>query len=170
VSEGFGVGANGQLTLVARTADQAAADAILAADEDVIAGGPDTPFFRIRRHLGEPAGVTKPEPVFALAGIAQPERFASDLRSAGWDLKGLKTFRDHHPYSARDLAAVAAAARAAGATAILTTEKDFVRLLPLRPFPMPVAWVPLTMEPGAPDEFRKWLAGSLAAARDVILD
>jgi len=149
-----------------------AADAILTADEDVDVdtGGAEIPVFRIRRRLDEPDGVAKSDPVFALAGIAQPERFIADLRSSGWNLKGVKTFRDHHPYSARDLAGVAAAARAAGAAAILTTEKDFVRLLPLRPFPMPVAWAPLTMEPGAPGEFRQWLAGSLAAARDVILD
>ena len=28
----------------------------------------------------------------------------------------------------------------------MTTEKDFVRLLPFRPFPVPVAYLPLTME------------------------
>jgi hypothetical protein len=40
---------------------------------------------------------------------------------------------------------------------ILTTEKDLVRMLPLRPFRMPVAYVPLRVgiEPAA--EFRAWL-------------
>ena len=34
---------------------------------------------------------------------------------------------------------------------VLTTEKDLVRLLPLRPLPLPVAWVPLqvSIEPAA---------------------
>ena len=49
----------------------------------------------------------------------------------------------------------------------LTTEKDFVRLLPFRPFPLPVGWVPLTMEPDPLPEFRRWLAGALAGARDL---
>jgi hypothetical protein len=57
-------------------------------------------------------------------------------------------------------------ARAVNATRVLTTEKDYVRLLPLRPFSLPVAWVPLTMEPEPIDEFRAWLAAQLDAARD----
>jgi hypothetical protein len=58
-------------------------------------------------------------------------------------------------------------ARAAGAGTILTTEKDYVRLLPFRPFAVPVAWVPLTMEPDPLPEFRNWLTGALDAARDI---
>jgi hypothetical protein len=53
---------------------------------------------------------------------------------------------------------------------VLTTEKDFVRLLPHRPFPMRAGWVPLTMEPDPLPEFRRWLAGSVSAARDIIID
>jgi len=51
---------------------------------------------------------------------------------------------------------------------VLTTEKDYVRLLPLRPFSLPVGFVPLTMEPAPIDEFRAWLAESLNAARDGV--
>jgi hypothetical protein len=58
-------------------------------------------------------------------------------------------------------------ARAAGAEQVLTTEKDYVRLLPFRPFPMPVLWVPLTMEPEPLPEFRRWLTRALAGARDL---
>ena len=74
-------------------------------------------------------------------------------------------FGDHHAYRPADLARVAAAAREAGAAAALTTEKDAVRLLPLRPLPLPIAAVPLevTVEPAA--EFRSWLLGRLAEAR-----
>jgi len=59
-------------------------------------------------------------------------------------------------------------ARAAGAGQLVTTEKDFVRLLPFRPFPLPIAWVALTMEPDPLAEFRSWLAGALNAARDLV--
>ena len=52
---------------------------------------------------------------------------------------------------------------------MVTTEKDFVRLLAHRPFRLPVGWVPLTMEPEPPDEFRAWLASSIGAARDSII-
>jgi tetraacyldisaccharide 4'-kinase len=102
-----------------------------------------------------------------VAGIAAPGRFFSELRAGGWQLAGTRGFRDHHRYSHDDLARLAAEARAAGAVAILTTEKDFVRLLPFRPFPISVGWVPLTMELDPLPAFRRWLSGSLDAARDI---
>lgn len=106
---------------------------------------------------------------FACAGIAGPEGFFAAARQHA-TVAGTRTFRDHHPYSARDLAAIFREAEAAGASAVLTTEKDYVRLLPLRPFRMPVGWLPLTMEPEPPDAFRQWLVSSMASARDLVLD
>ena len=41
--------------------------------------------------------------------------------------------------------ASAAAMRGAGAAMVVTTEKDVVRMLPLRPLPVPVAWLPLSV-------------------------
>jgi tetraacyldisaccharide-1-P 4'-kinase len=61
-----------------------------------------------------------------------------------------------------------AEARSAGAATILTTEKDYVRLLPFRPFSMPVGYLPLTMNVEPREEFRAWLSGSLADARDHV--
>ncbi len=80
-----------------------------------------------------------------------------------------KTFADHHAYSSRDVLGIFGEAKRAGASAVVTTEKDYVRLLPHRPFPVPVAWVPLTMEPEPAGEFRQWLVTSMAAARDIVL-
>jgi hypothetical protein len=60
-------------------------------------------------------------------------------------------------------------ATAAGASAVMTTEKDFVRLLRYRPFPMPAGWLPLTMEPEPLVEFQRWLASSLASTRDIVI-
>ena len=145
-----------------------AADAILTADDDVVVETVpplDIPLFRLRRRQEKAPGGA---PAFAVAGIAGPERFLHDLRVTGWRIAGSMTFRDHHPYSRRDLARIVAAARAAGASSIVTTEKDVVRLLPFRPFAMPITCVPLTMEPEPRDEFRRWLAGSIAAARDLV--
>lgn len=145
-----------------------AADAIVTADDDLVVESVpqlDIPLFRLRRRLGT---ARTGEPVFAVAGIAGPDRFLNDLQATGWQVAGSMTFRDHHPYSRRDLARIVAAARAAGASAIVTTEKDLVRLLPFRPFAIPITCVPLTMEPDPRGAFRRWLAGSLAAARDVV--
>ncbi len=145
-----------------------AADALLAADEAVFANGPKprhAPFemFRLRKVLGQVA----PGRSLALAGIARPEVFFADLRASGQELVKTMSFPDHHRYSAKDFSRICAAARAAGAERILTTEKDHVRLLPYRPFPLPVEWVPLTIEPDPLPEFRSWLAGELDAARDL---
>jgi tetraacyldisaccharide 4'-kinase len=103
--------------------------------------------------------------VFAFAGIARPERFFADLTSAGWNVVGTRSFRDHHRFSARDVVRVAAAAKKAGAAIVLTTEKDAVRLPPMSASTevsaVPIASVPLvsTVEPA--DEFRAWLVGQI---------
>jgi tetraacyldisaccharide 4'-kinase len=155
-----------------------AADAVLAADERVLSLGPTprhAPFeiFRTRRSMGEVQSTssiraeTGAVRSAAIAGVARPLEFFEGLRVAGHDLVLTRAFRDHHRYSRSDLNRVVRDARARGAVRILTTEKDYVRLLPFRPFPMPVGWVPLTMEPDPLPEFRRWLAGALAGARDL---
>jgi len=112
---------------------------------------------------GETAGAAGP--VHAFAGIARPDRFFAELREAGWDLTGTTAFRDHHRYRARDVAALASAARAAGAGALVTTEKDAVRLLPFRPLPIGVLVAPLVVRIEPARAFREWLAGRLADER-----
>lgn len=149
-----------------------AADAIVTTG-DVSLDEVDVPVFRATRMEGDPVfdpPLAGPSPtVLALAGIAAPDPFLQSLRTAGWTIAATKTVADHHPYSAGDLNGIVAAARAAGAAAVLTTEKDYVRLLPFRPFPLPIGWVPLTMEPEPRADFRQWLVSSIAAARDIVL-
>jgi tetraacyldisaccharide 4'-kinase len=145
-----------------------AADAVLAMDGSVLehASREAAPAaFRLRRIVGE----IEKGPIMAVAGIAGPERFFEDLRNAGHAVVATAAFRDHHRYSRRDLDRLARTARAAGAARVVTTEKDFVRLLPFRPFPLPIDWVPLTMEPDPLPDFRAWLAAALNAARDVVV-
>jgi tetraacyldisaccharide 4'-kinase len=129
--------------------------------------------FRVVRTLGparpiaagDSAAVAADQPVFAVAGIARPERFFADLTSSGWRVAGTMRFRDHHRFSNRDVTRVAAAARAAGATLIMTTEKDAVRLTGTSFGALPAAAVPLTatIEPTA--AFADWLIDRLQAAR-----
>jgi tetraacyldisaccharide 4'-kinase len=147
------------------------ADAILA-PQDVTFDlrGVEIPVFRTRRQLHEPRldGDEYPGgPALAVAGIARPQDFFEQLIAQGHELAGTLPFPDHHPYSNRDLRRIQAEASSKQASVVLTTEKDYVRLLPLRPFPVPVAWVPLTMEPEPVDEFKAWLAAGLRATRDV---
>jgi tetraacyldisaccharide 4'-kinase len=149
-----------------------AADAIVATDELTLPDL-DVPIFSAARTSGEPIfdirGAPGSRRVFALAGVASPQPFIQGLEAAGWIVVASKQFADHHPYTPRDLEEVTAAARRSGAEAVLTTEKDYVRLLPFRPFALPVGWVPLTMEPEPRAEFRRWLVSSIASARDIVL-
>jgi tetraacyldisaccharide 4'-kinase len=86
--------------------------------------------WRVRRKMDVPQ---VEGPVVAFCGIARPEQFFEGLESAGLDRAGLRlaarfAFPDHHSYTAGDLERVTIAAQHAGATALLTTEKDRVRL------------------------------------------
>jgi tetraacyldisaccharide 4'-kinase len=144
-----------------------AADAILAADDDVVVEPADAspPIFQVRRQpLAAPEDSDR---ILAIAGIAQPLRFFEDLRSAGWAVAETLAFPDHHPYSSRDVQKILERARANDARRVVTTEKDIVRLLRYRPFPLPVVAVPLRIEFRPIDEFRDWLSSAIRSARDV---
>jgi tetraacyldisaccharide 4'-kinase len=95
---------------------------ILAADyavdglEDVWSGA--------LRTVGDVGGRT----VLAFAGIAAPERLGETLVALGAVVRDLVAFPDHHSYQPRDLDAVVRRARTVGASVLVTTEKDAVRL------------------------------------------
>jgi hypothetical protein len=48
----------------------------------------------------------------------------------------------------------------------VTTEKDFVRLLPFRPFAVPVVPVPLTIDIDEAPSFDAWIAAALQRHTD----
>ena len=110
---------------------------------------------------GETVVVPPADSVFAVAGIARPERFFSDLTSAGWRVVGTMRFRDHHQFGARDVENIAAAARSAASAIVLTTEKDVVRLAECDLTGLPVAAVPLAVGVEPSDRFRDWLVERL---------
>ena len=120
--------------------------------------------FHIERTIGRPRALASDEPVevgsgdviLALAGIARPDRFFADLEASGLPPRAKLVFRDHHQYSDADIASIARAARDAGATLILTTEKDAVRLAARSLGGLRIAAVPLTASIAAPS-FADWL-------------
>jgi tetraacyldisaccharide 4'-kinase len=156
----------------ARAADAALVSAGYASAVDRVARavGIGTSF-QVTRTLGAPRTVgASPESVvvppqarvFAVAGIARPDRFFSDVAAAGWDLVGSMGFRDHHRFTASDVKRIAAAARAAAAAIVLTTEKDAVRLEACDLNGLPVASVPLVVGVEPEAAFRAWLLERLA--------
>ena len=84
--------------------------------------------------------------VLAVAGTAHPDRFFESLKAAGYTLVGEMRFRDHHRYSAVDVAAIEAQLKTSGADVVLTTDKDAVRLERYAPFAFPMYRVPLVVE------------------------
>ena len=120
---------------------------------------------RLIEPWGAAVHVSRASPIVALAGIAGPSRFFEALERDGWILADRLAFRDHHDFTAADLARIATVVRRAGAALVLTTEKDAVRLLRWRPLPVPLAWMPLgvTIEPQ--DDFLDWVRHRLHQAR-----
>jgi len=70
-------------------------------------------------------------PAFVFCGIANPDRFEESLKAGGVAIAGRMAFADHHQYSNGDIAMISAEADKSKAVAIITTEKDAVRMLNL---------------------------------------
>ena len=106
---------------------------------------------------GSPMAWSSGGPVVAVAGIARPERFFSDLSSSGFHLVATLAFPDHRAFTERDVKRMAERVAQSGATGILTTEKDAVRLRACDLAGLSIAAVPLVVaiEPAAP--FLDWL-------------
>jgi tetraacyldisaccharide 4'-kinase len=79
----------------------------------------------LRARLAADGAELKGQSVFAFAGIGRPEKFIASLKEAGAIVTGREFFPDHHPYSAVEIADLR---QEAGDAALVTTEKDFVRL------------------------------------------
>ena len=79
-----------------------------------------------RDAAGEPASL--PPRVAAFCGLGNPDSFWRTLRELGVAPVWRRAFGDHHRYGRQELAGMAAEAQAAGAQALLTTEKDVANL------------------------------------------
>lgn len=81
------------------------------------------------RRRAMPLDSVRGKRVYALAGIAYPERFLQTLAGIGAEVVGQQVFGDHHWYTHAELEHVAEKAMAVQARWIVTTEKDAVRLV-----------------------------------------
>jgi tetraacyldisaccharide 4'-kinase len=121
------------------------------------------PVWRLRRRMDVPK---IDGPVAAFCGIARPEKFFAGLEAAGARVASRIAFGDHHRYSAGDVKRVEAEARRVGATAILTTEKDRVRMGALAgtlPASLPLHAVPLRVEIENQNAAIDWLTERITA-------
>ncbi len=85
--------------------------------------------------------------VAVFSGIATPESFEGFVRDLGGEIVHRRRFLDHHSFRAEELQALVRAAVAAGASWIVTTEKDAVRLEPATtPGDLPLYFLRLEVE------------------------
>ncbi len=87
--------------------------------------GVEKPVWRVRREIVVPPVQGS---AVAFCALAHGDEFFASLRAHGIDLRRCFAFRDHHAFQPGELDAIAGAAQ--GAAALLTTEKDLVRLCP----------------------------------------
>lgn len=104
--------------------------------------------------FGELTGV----PLFAFCGIANPRSFCRILEGR-FLVKGTKFFADHHSFTPEDLENLSSLAEAEGCSALITTEKDYVKIKSMEvDLPIWVLAVELRME----DDFDRFVLRKLA--------
>jgi tetraacyldisaccharide 4'-kinase len=77
-----------------------------------------------------PCSTLENQPIAAFCGIGNPDAFRRTLSDAGLPIGGggFRVFPDHHAYRPADLESLAAMAAERGAAALVTTQKDLVKI------------------------------------------
>jgi tetraacyldisaccharide 4'-kinase len=115
------------------------------------------PVWRLRRAMEIPA---VSGPAAAFCGIARPDQFFEGLEAAGLEVALRLAFPDHFPYTRRVLEELLTEAREKEVSAIVTTEKDLIRLGALAsifPKSMPLVTARLRIEIANQAEVIDWL-------------
>lgn len=69
-----------------------------------------------------------PKKIYAFAGIGQPKFFFEYLKNKNYELVKERVYEDHHLYTQIDIENILLEAKKLGAEAIVTTEKDAVKI------------------------------------------
>jgi tetraacyldisaccharide 4'-kinase len=99
--------------------------------------------WRVRRGI-VPQNI--PERPVVFCGIARPQNFLLQLRTAGIDPVAEAFFRDHHPYTEKDVDDLLQLRQRSESGGFVTTEKDAVNLGGYLDALAPLAVVPVKME------------------------
>lgn len=94
-------------------------------------------FSRKHHPLGDLAGMK----IVALSGIASPQSFEKSLEKLGAVILERKRFADHHRFSQQEIIDIVNEAQELGADAVVTTEKDAVRMTRIDRCAVPVYFV-----------------------------
>jgi tetraacyldisaccharide 4'-kinase len=155
----------GNLRESAQAARRATVLAIPAEDAvfepELRAWGWTGPVWRVRRRMDVPR---VDGPVAAFCGIARPEQFFAGLEAAGSRLVVKKAFRDHYEYTEQVVDWLVGQSRRSGATALIATEKDAVRmgaLVAKFPAELPLKTAGLRVEFVEEDAVLDWIVARL---------
>ncbi len=119
-------------------------------------------FSAIRRVEGPPADLADAR-VFLVSGIADSGQLSASLAAAGWPIAGERAFKDHHRYTTADVDDIRRGAASAGATLVLTTMKDAVRLRHIWRGDVPLRAARMKLE--IDGTFSEWLTAGVERAR-----
>jgi tetraacyldisaccharide 4'-kinase len=95
----------------------------------------------------------------AFCGLGNPESFFSLLRRSGYQLVHTQIFRDHQRYTQADIDRVVRDSVARGASALLTTAKDEVKLRSLK-FELPCFTVDIAIDIENQEKLRSLIDGA----------
>jgi tetraacyldisaccharide 4'-kinase len=123
----------------------------------------DRPVFhsrmRTRRiaHLKDSESVASvSNPVAAFCAVGNPQSFFAHLRSNGYELVLQESFPDHHIYAEGDVERLVSLGKQAGASCLITTAKDAVKLRPFN-FSIPCYSLEIEIEIENKEEFSRLL-------------
>jgi tetraacyldisaccharide 4'-kinase len=108
------------------------------------------------------------KPLFAFAGIGDPDRFVRTLRASGLDVRRQRAFADHHPFAEHEITALVAEAERDGLT-LVTTEKDLARLRNAAYLPQDAGRIvafPVTLQFAEAETLRSFLTDRLFKVRE----
>ena len=66
--------------------------------------------------------------IFIISGLGNPSFFEKTVERLGYEIRGIKNFPDHYHYKKDDVDKIQFLMKESGASQILTTEKDWVKL------------------------------------------
>lgn len=92
--------------------------------------------------------------VGAFCAVGNPASFFESLRGLGYELRLERSFADHHVYSQDEIDSLIQDAKRAGASALITTAKDAVKLKTM-PFSIPCYVLEIEIEIDDADAFQK---------------
>ncbi len=118
-------------------------DSVDALREEILRLAGERPIFKSQMRplrvssLKNPSGtLAPPARVAAFCAVGNPYSFFENLRGLGFELALQKSFPDHHVYSQDEIDSLIQSAKETGATSLITTAKDAVKLRTLS-FSMP---------------------------------